>query len=97
MLRNVLPRPLPAGMSVATCPARARWDMLAKPGWAAASAGPCRTLVAGNGQRSLFLPARLGFLLPGPLLVGRACSLGLLMAVRTFSLRLGAAEPVKRC
>lgn len=64
MLRNVLPRPLPAGMSVATCPARARWDMLAKPGWAAASARPRRTLVAGNGQHSRFLPACLGFLLP---------------------------------
>lgn len=34
MLRNFLPCPLPMGMSVATCPARARRDMLAEPGWA---------------------------------------------------------------
>lgn len=60
MLRNVLPRPLPAGMALATCPAWARWDMLAKPGWAAASAHPRRIGVACSGQHSPFSPACLG-------------------------------------
>lgn len=44
--RNVLPRLLPSGMSMATCPAWARWDTLAEPGWAAASPRPRRTRVA---------------------------------------------------
>lgn len=52
---------------VATCPAPACWDMLAKPGWAVAFAHPRRTLVAGKGQHSLLSPACLGFCSHRPL------------------------------
>lgn len=52
--RNVLPHPRPAGMSVATCRARASQDMLAEPGWAAAAPRPHRAPVASVGPRRPF-------------------------------------------
>lgn len=52
MPRNVLPHPPPAGISVATGPARARRDMLAEPSWAAASPHPPKDSVSSAGQRT---------------------------------------------
>lgn len=66
--RNVLPRLPLSGMPMATCLARARWDMLAGPGRAAASLpSPPQDSGGQRGPaRRPLSPACLGFLLSGP-------------------------------